>query len=100
MNNYRAHARARMGHGYRRFLGSLPSRGFTGSGFQPAMVRAHFRASASSVTPGNNRRSSTAAANSPPWSKAVPGVEHCLPPKPSTCEDAVKQDRSQEEEAA
>jgi hypothetical protein len=27
-------------------------------------------------------------------------VEHCLPPKPATCEDAVKQDRSQEEEAA
>jgi hypothetical protein len=35
------------------------------------MARAHSRASALSVTPGNRRRSSTAAANSPPWSKAV-----------------------------
>jgi hypothetical protein len=43
----------------------------TGSGFHPAMVRAHARASASSVTLGNSRRSSTAAANSPPCSKAV-----------------------------
>ena len=32
--------------------------------------------------------------------KGTGGVEDCLPPKPSTCEDAVKQDRSQEEEAA
>jgi hypothetical protein len=52
---------------YRRFR----CRGLAGSGFQAAMVRAHSRASALSVTPGNNRRSSTAAANSPPWSKAA-----------------------------
>ena len=44
----------------------LTSRGFTGIGFQPAIVRAHSRACALSVTPGNNRRSSTAADNSPP----------------------------------
>jgi hypothetical protein len=43
----------------------------TGSGFQPAMVRAHARACALSATPGNSRRSSMAAVNSPPWSKAV-----------------------------
>ena len=30
--------------GYRRLPGSLTSRGFTGSGFQAAMVRAHARA--------------------------------------------------------
>ena len=35
------------------------------------MVRAHSRACALSVTPGNRRRNSTAAVNSPPWSKAV-----------------------------
>ena len=44
----------------------LTSRGLTGSGFQPAMIRAHSRASAMSVTPGNSRRSSTAADSSPP----------------------------------
>jgi hypothetical protein len=38
---------------------------------QPAMVRAHSRACALSVTLGNNRRSSTAADNSPPRSNAV-----------------------------
>src|SRR5271166_4563993 len=42
-----------------------------GGGFQPAMVRAHSRASAVSVMPGNSRRSSTAADNSPPRSKAA-----------------------------
>jgi hypothetical protein len=56
-----ARARARMGHGYRRLPGSLTSRGFTCSGVQPAMVRAHSRACALSVTAGNSRRSSTAA---------------------------------------
>ena len=59
---------------YRRFLPEsrrVHCRSFTGSGFQAAIARAHFRASALSVTPGNRRRSSTAAANSPPWSKAV-----------------------------
>ena len=35
------------------------------SGLQPAIVRAHSRACALSVMPGNSRRSSTAAANSP-----------------------------------
>jgi hypothetical protein len=38
----------------------------TVGGTQPAMIRAHARASASSVTPGNSRRSSTAAESSPP----------------------------------
>ena len=37
----------------------LPERGGTDSGCQPAMVRAHSRASALSVMPGNSRRSST-----------------------------------------
>jgi hypothetical protein len=41
-----------MGHGYRRLPGGLTSRGFTCSGFQPAMVRAHSRACVLSVTPG------------------------------------------------
>lgn len=51
----------------RRNRGSLGIRftGRSGSGFQPAMVRAHARACALSVMPGNSRRSSTAAANSP-----------------------------------
>ena len=44
--------------------GSLGGRG--GSGFQAAMARAHSRACAVSVTPGNSRRSSTAADSSPP----------------------------------
>jgi hypothetical protein len=35
------------------------------------MVREHSRACAVSVTPGNSRRSSTAADSSPPWSKAA-----------------------------
>ena len=39
--------------------------GRSGSGFQPAMVRAHFRACALSVMPGNRWRSSTAADSSP-----------------------------------
>ena len=55
----------------RPLLGSLTSRGFTGSGFQPAMIRAQSRACALSVTPGNKRRSSTAADSSPPRSKAA-----------------------------
>ena len=38
----------------------------TGSGVQPAMVRAQARACAVSVMAGNSRRSSTAAENSPP----------------------------------
>ena len=54
--------------------GSLTSRGFAGSGFQPAMVRAHSRACALSVTPGNRRRSSTAADSSPCCSNAAPGA--------------------------
>ena len=41
------------------------------SGLQPAMALAHANASALSVMPGNRLRSSTAAANSPPWSKAA-----------------------------
>ena len=41
----------------------LIERGRTGSGSQTAVVRAHSRASALSVTPGNSRRGSTAAAN-------------------------------------
>ena len=49
----------------------LIGRGITGSGFQPAMVRAHSRACMVLVINGNNRRSSTAAANSPCCSKAV-----------------------------
>ena len=36
---------------YRRLPGSLTRRGFTDSGFQAAMVRAHSRASVRSVTP-------------------------------------------------
>ena len=36
-----------------------------------AMVRTHSRACSLSVMAGNRRRSSTAAENSPPWSKAV-----------------------------
>ena len=55
----------------RPLLGSLTSRGFTGSGFQPAMIRAQSRACALSLTPGNKRRSSTAADSSPPRSKAA-----------------------------
>jgi len=39
-----------------------------GSGVQPAMARAHSRALALSVMPGNSRRSSIAADNSPPCS--------------------------------
>jgi hypothetical protein len=39
--------------------------GRSGSGFQPAMVRAHSRACALSVMPGNRRRSSMAAEKSP-----------------------------------
>ena len=41
------------------------------SGFQLAMVRAHRRASALSPMPGNSRRSSIAADNSPPRSNAA-----------------------------
>ena len=37
----------------------------TGSGFEPAIVRAHSRAMALSVMPGNSRRSSIAPASSP-----------------------------------
>ena len=43
----------------------------SGSGFQPAIMRAHSLARALSGMPGNRRRSSTAAENSPPWSKAM-----------------------------
>jgi hypothetical protein len=43
----------------------------TGSGFQPAMVRAHSRATSVSVIPGNSRRNSTAAENSPSRSNTV-----------------------------
>jgi hypothetical protein len=49
----------------------LTSRGFVGSGFHAAIVLAHSRASAMSVTPGKSRQSSTAADNSPPRSKAA-----------------------------
>jgi hypothetical protein len=54
--------------GYRPLMGrpGLTGRSGTASGFQPAMVLAHRRASALSVMPGNSRRSSTAADNSPP----------------------------------
>jgi hypothetical protein len=41
--------------------GSVPE-----SGFQPVISRAHARAFSLSVMPGNNRRNSTAANNSPP----------------------------------
>jgi hypothetical protein len=51
--------------GYRLSRGSLIGRGGTGSGFQLAMVRTHARASALSITPGNNRRNSIAADSSP-----------------------------------
>jgi hypothetical protein len=51
---------------YDRLLGGdLAGRRGTARGFQPAMARAHSRASALSSTPGNNRRNSTAAENSP-----------------------------------
>jgi hypothetical protein len=50
---------------------SLTGRSGTTSGFQPAMVRAHSRAPALSAMPGNSRRSSTAAENSPPRSNAA-----------------------------
>ena len=59
------------GDGYRRVPGSLASCGFTDSGFQAAMVRAQSRACTLSVMPGNSRRSSTAADNSPPRSNAA-----------------------------
>ena len=49
----------------RRSRGTLGSRFIGRSGFQPAMVRTHSRACVLSVMPGNSRRSSTAAANSP-----------------------------------
>ena len=39
-----------------------------GNGVQPAMVRAHSCALALSVMPGNSRRNSIAAENSPPCS--------------------------------
>jgi Transposase DDE domain group 1 len=57
--------------GYRRWPESSLVRPGEGRGFQPAMVRAHARACVSSVTPGNRRRSSTAADSSPPRSKAL-----------------------------
>ena len=44
--------------------------GFAGGGFHPAMISAHSRARLVS-RPGNSQSSSTAAENSPPWSKAV-----------------------------
>ena len=54
------------------FRCALPSLGGRGaSGFRPAMVRAHSRACALSVTPRNSRRNSTAADSSPPWSTAA-----------------------------
>jgi hypothetical protein len=58
---------------YRSMPGSRrdTGRNGTGSGFQAAMIRAHSRACAVSVTPGNSRRSSTAADNSPSCSKVV-----------------------------
>jgi hypothetical protein len=43
----------------------------SGTGAQPAMIRACARASVLSVTAGNRRRNSTAAENSPPCSKAA-----------------------------
>ena len=43
--------------------------GITGSGFHPAIVRAHCRAMALSSISGNRRRNSTAADNSPSRSK-------------------------------
>ena len=49
----------------RRNRGGLGIRFIGRSGFQPAMVLAHSLACALSVTPGNSRRSSIAAANSP-----------------------------------
>jgi hypothetical protein len=51
--------------------GRTGGRGGSASGFQPAMVRAHARAWVLSVMAGKIRRSSTAAASSPPWSKAA-----------------------------
>ena len=45
-HNFASPTSATISHGYRRLPGSLTSRGFTGSGFQPAMVRAHCRACA------------------------------------------------------
>jgi hypothetical protein len=45
--------------------------GLGGSGFQPAITRAQYRALALSRIPGNIRRSSSAAENSPPSLKAV-----------------------------
>jgi hypothetical protein len=50
---------------------SLTARGVAVSGFQAAMVRAHSRACTLSVTPGNSRRNSTAADNSPRCSNAA-----------------------------
>ena len=55
----------------RRNRGGLGSRFNGRNGFQPAMVPAHSRACALSVTPGNSRRSSTAAENSPRCSNAA-----------------------------
>ena len=43
----------------------VTGRGWTGTGVHPAMLRAHARAFALSVTLGNRRRSSIAADNSP-----------------------------------
>jgi hypothetical protein len=60
------------GHRYRPLRGRRTLTGRSGaSGFQPAMVRAHSRAPALSAMPGNNRRSSTEAENSPPRSNAA-----------------------------
>jgi hypothetical protein len=59
----------------RRYRGAFRRRvglgGGSGRGPQPAMIMAHSRALALSVIPGNNRRSSMAAENSPPCSKAA-----------------------------
>ena len=56
-----------------RLTGRSRARGRNGNagGCQPAMARAQVRACALSAMPGNRLRSSTAAANSPPWSKAA-----------------------------
>jgi hypothetical protein len=59
------------GHSPRGRRSRTGGRGGRTSGFQPAMVRAQSRACALSVMPGKCRRNSTAAANSPPCSKAA-----------------------------
>ena len=49
----------------------VTGRSWGGNGFQPAMLRAHARASVLSVIPGNRRRNSIAADSSPSLSQVA-----------------------------